>query len=126
MAKKKKPVQSLNMNGKSKSKTEKYELPGCESYVDQIREIDKQMEKLIKDREQMKQMILNKVIPTRQREEKAGRLFKTFVILGNNNTTAQVVFKNAFSKIPAENEETMRKELGECFEDFYQVTPTTA
>lgn len=124
MAKKK--VKSLNLDSGDKSKTEKYTVKGLEAVVPEVRKIDEQMLKLQEHRQSMKSMILNKVMPLKQKEEKAGRLYKTFVVESDDGVPAQVVFKNAFSKIPVENLEQMRKELGNNFDELYEVTRTIA
>ena len=122
----KKKIKSLNMEGNGKSKTEKYTVKGLEKVVPQIREIDVDMVKLQKQRQVMKDMILNTVRPIKEKEERTGRLYKTFIIESNDGLAATVLYKNAFSKIPASNEEQMRKELKDHFDELYDVTTQIA
>ena len=125
MAKTTTKVKSLNLDS-SKSKTEKYTVSSLKAVVPQIRTLDGQMEKLVEQRDLMKKMILNTVKPLKEKEERAGHLYKTFIIESDDGVPATVLFKNAFSKIPADNEPEMRKNLGEHFDELYEVTTQIA
>lgn len=126
MATRKKKIRSLNIDSSSKSKTEKYTVKGLEGVVPQIRKIDNDMAKMQEHRKAMKNMIINKVMPIKEKEEKAGRLYKTFIIESDDGAPATVLYKNAFSKIPISNEEQMRKELGDYFNELYEITTQIA
>lgn len=126
MATRKKKIRSLNIDSSSKSKIEKYTVKGLEGVVPQIRKIDNDMAKMQEHRKAMKNMIINKVMPIKEKEEKAGRLYKTFIIESDDGAPATVLYKNAFSKIPISNEEQMRKELGDYFNELYEITTQIA
>lgn len=125
MAKTQKKIQSLDLDN-SKSKTDKYTVSSLKGVVPQIREIDSQMTKLAELREFHKKSILNYVVPLKQKEEKEGRLFKSFIIESDDDIPAVVLFKNAFSKIPISNEPVMRENLGEHFDELYEIDSQTA
>lgn len=119
MAKKK--VKSLDFGDSKKSKTQKYTVTSLKAVVPEVRKIDENIVKLQENRKLIKTMILNTVIPIKKKEEKEGRLYKTFIVESNDGEPATVLFKNAFKNIPAHNEDKMREELGEYFDDLYEV-----
>lgn len=120
MAKKKSKTKLTMTSDRTKPEADKYDVSGFEETVVQIREIDSQMKELSESRNDLRGLIIDRVRILKEREEKKGNLFKTFVIASSDESPAVVLFKNAFSKIGVENEEVMRKELGPVFDRLYE------
>lgn len=108
-------------NGKTKQEVDKYEVDEFKDLVVTIREQDAKISALQETRNSMRQMIVDRVVLLKERAEKKGDLYKTFVIHSADDQPATVLFKNAFSKIGVENETQMRSDLGdEVFEELYE------
>lgn len=104
----------------SNNGVEKMEVPGFESLVPQIRKLDEQMEELANKRDMMKALIINTVRDMKQKAEVNGSLYKSFTILSEDGQNATILYKNQFSKLDPENEESMRKTLKDSFETLFE------
>jgi hypothetical protein len=113
----KKEIQLKTLNGKSE--TEKYEVTGFEALIPEIRNLDKELEKLNEKREAMRDVMMNRIKDIKLTEEEKGILYKTFIVSSADGVPATVLFKNAFSKLDVENEEIMRKVLGDVFDTLF-------
>lgn len=119
----KKDIQLKILSGKHE--TEKYEVTGFEALIPEIRKLDKELEELSKKRESIRDTMMNHIKVVKQNEEEKGALYKTFVIASTDGVPASVVFKNAFSKLGIDNEEVMRKFLGdEVFATLFRKEET--
>ena len=104
----------------SKAGVEKHDVTGFESVVPQIRQIDTDIAELNKKRNGMKDLILSRVKELKKELEAKKQLFKSFVVLSEDNAPAVVLFKNAFKKLDVSNEEDMRKVLNGKFDQLFE------
>ncbi len=104
-----------------KKGVEKMEVTGFESVVPQIRKIDTEMEELKNKRQQMKDLILNKVRSVKQTVEEKGGLYKSFSITSEDEQPAVVLYKNMFSKLDPDNEDELRKSLKDSYENLFEA-----
>jgi hypothetical protein len=118
----KKEIQLKTLNGKSE--TEKYEVTGFEALIPEIRNLDKEIEKLNEKRESMRDVMMNSIKNIKLVEEEKGILYKTFLVGSADGVPATVLFKNSFSKLDVENEEVMRKVLGDLFDTLFTKEST--
>jgi len=115
----KRDIQLKILNGKNDT-VEKYSLTGFEAMIPEIRKIDEEMESLNKKREEMRDMMMDRVRAIKQEEEERGILYKTFLVASADGIPATVMFKNVFSKLDVENEPVMRKVLGNTFSELFR------
>jgi len=106
----------------AKGGAEKAEVTGFEAMVPQIREIDKQMEELKGKREDLRGIIMNKVVPMMREGLSRGYLVKTYIVNSEDEKPATVLFKNMYSKLDPSNEAPMREVMGPLFDKFFTKT----
>lgn len=115
----------LTMSNGSKSEVEKYKLAGFEDLVVELRKRTKKIAELQEAQQADVSVVMNFVRTAKLKQEKEGRLYKTFVLESSDGVPAQIIFKNAFSKLPAENEEKMRELIGDVFDRLYDKQTTS-
>jgi hypothetical protein len=108
------------------NKVEKFEVQGLEDIPTQIRELDREMEKLSESRDSMRTLIMNHVSPLMKENVTKGLLYKTYLIMSRDGVPAQVIYKNMFSKLDTSNEKVMREVLGPHFDEFFGVETSPA
>ncbi|MGW8178476.1 MAG: hypothetical protein ACWGQW_06895 [bacterium] len=114
-------------NGKTKNEVEKFPVTGFEKTVPELRKIDTDIAALLKRRDELREKILDNVRKSRKHWEKKGKFYKTFVIQSADGVDAIVLFKNAFSKVDAEQEPEMREKLTDAiFDQLYEVVTVQA
>jgi len=99
---------------------EKFHVPGFESVVPQIRDIDEQIETLLKKRNDIKDLIVSRVKELKKELEQDGLLYKSFVIVSEDDPQPVVLFKNQFKKLDLDNETIMRDILNGKFDDLFE------
>jgi hypothetical protein len=104
-----------------KNGVEKLEVTGFESVVPQIRQLDEQMVEMQEKRQNMKDLILNRVRDVKQSVEEEGAMYKSFVIVSEDDKPAIVNYKNQFSKLDPDNEEQLQKSLKDNYEDLFET-----
>lgn len=117
---------SLKKLDETGSKTEKYTVTGFENLIPEIRKINKDIEELNSKKNTMRDLIMNKVVDIKNKEEAAGRLYKSYIIASEDDEPVTVLFKNMFSKLSVDNEETLRKNLGEYFDKLFTKSVSTS
>lgn len=113
------------MSNGSKSEVEKYRLKGFEDLVVELRKRAKKMVDLQESQQADLDVVMNFVRTAKLKHEKEGRLYKTFLLESSDDVPAQIIFKNAFSKLPSENEEKMRELVGDVFDQLYNKETST-
>jgi len=103
-----------------KSHVEKFEVTGFENLVPEIRKLDGEMDKLQQKRQDMRNILMNRVREIKKVEEGKGLLYKTFVIQSEDGVPANILFKNSFSKLDSENEDAMVDVLGNTFHELFE------
>lgn len=123
-AAKKKVAESITLTPATLSKNgvEKLDVRGCESWVKTAREIKKVIEDKDKEFQFMRTQILNVAKNKKREAELKGTLYKTLVVHSvEGEQPAEVLFKNAFSKLKPENEKVVRDYLGEeIFKELFE------
>ena len=120
-----KKVPDLKKLSSDSTRAEKEEITGFEETVVQLRKLDEQIEQLQQVRDGAYGFIMNSVGEAFKANCANGKLVKSYVIKSKDGVPATVLYKNAYSKLDAVNEEAMRKVLGEFFDTFYSVDTDT-